>query len=125
MQGEPRKINHAVKYYEKGSLPLEFVSSRQWFVDLLDAKQQLVDAGKEIDWKPSHMQHRFVEWAEGLNQDWCISRQRFFGVPFPIWYKLDEHGNPDYEHPIIAERDQLPVDPMSVAPKGYSEDMQK
>lgn len=123
LQGEPRKINHAVKYYEKGSLPLEFVSSRQWFVDLLDAKQQLVDAGKEIDWKPSHMQHRFVEWAEGLNQDWCISRQRFFGVPFPIWYKLDEHGNPDYEHPIIAERDQLPVDPMSVAPKGYSEDM--
>lgn len=121
LQGEPKKIKHTVKFYEKGNLPLEFVSSRQWFVKLLEEKQRLAEAGKEIKWKPSHMQHRFVEWAEGLNQDWCISRQRFFGIPFPLWYKLDDNGQPDYNNPIVADRKQLPVDPMSEAPHGYDE----
>ncbi|MBR4892259.1 MAG: valine--tRNA ligase [Alphaproteobacteria bacterium] len=121
--GEPRPIKHFVKFYEKGNFPLEFVSSRQWFIKLLEHKDELVDAGMKINWKPSFMQARFVDWAKNLNQDWCISRQRFFGVPFPVWYKLDNAGNPDFDNPIIADLDQLPVDPMSMAPRGYTEDM--
>lgn len=121
LKGEPRPIKHAVKFYEKGNLPLEFVSSRQWFVKLLDEKENLIKAGREIKWKPAHMQHRYEEWAEGLNQDWCISRQRFFGVPFPLWYKLKADGNPDFENPIIAEISQLPLDPMTDVPNGYTE----
>ena len=122
LQGEPRLITHIVKFYEKGNLPIEFVSSRQWFVKLLEQKNKLIAAGQQIKWKPAHMQHRYEEWANGLNQDWCISRQRFFGVPFPVWYRLDCKGFPDYDHPIIADKKQLPVDPMSDAPLNFTEE---
>lgn len=120
---EPKPIKHPVKFYEKGTLPLEFVSSRQWFIKILDYKKELVDAGREIKWFPGHMQTRYETWVDGLNQDWCISRQRFFGVPFPIWYKLDENGLINYNEPIFATRDQLPVDPMTDVPAGYTEEM--
>ncbi len=119
--GEPKALTHPVKFYEKGTVPLEFVTSRQWFISLLDHKKELIDLGRKIKWTPAHMQSRYEAWVEGLNQDWCISRQRFFGVPFPVWYKLDMNGEPDYDAPIFAEPDQLPVDPMSAAPKGYAE----
>ncbi|MBO5997903.1 MAG: valine--tRNA ligase, partial [Alphaproteobacteria bacterium] len=118
---EPKPLVHPVKFYEKGSQPLEFVSSRQWFIDILRFKQDLIEQGRKIKWYPSHMQSRYETWVDGLNQDWCISRQRFFGVPFPIWYKLDENGTPDYNNPIFPDVSRLPIDPMIDVPEGYTE----
>ncbi len=119
--GEPKKITHPVKFYEKGNLPLEFVSSRQWFVKLMDEKERMISAGREINWTPAYMQHRYETWTEGLNQDWCISRQRYFGVAFPVWYKVDANGNIDYDNIILPTEDMLPIDPMSDVPAGYTE----
>jgi valyl-tRNA synthetase len=119
LQREPEPIQHAVKFYEKGDRPLEFVPTRQWFVRLLDKKPELLAKGDEIHWHPDFMKVRYRDWTENLNQDWCISRQRYFGVSIPVWYPLDADGEPDYENPIVAEREQLPVDPMSDVPAGY------
>lgn len=118
---EPKPLTHPVKFYEKGSQPLEFVSSRQWFIDILRFKQELIEQGRKIKWYPAHMQTRYETWVEGLNQDWCISRQRFFGVPFPVWYRIDANGNTDYNNPIFPSIDRLPIDPMIDVPDGYSE----
>ena len=118
---QPRPIKHMVKFYEKGSQPLEFVSSRQWFVDILSHKQKWIERGQEIQWFPPYMRSRYEAWVNGLNQNWCISRQRFFGVPFPVWYPLDAQGNPNYDAPIFADEARLPVDPTVDTPTGYTE----
>lgn len=118
--GEPQRLTHSVKYYEKGKKPLEFISTRQWFVRLMDKKELLLQKGSEIRWHPSFMHSRFENWTQNLMFDWCISRQRFFGVPFPLWFPLDKEGNPDYENPIIASLDSLPIDPSLDVPSGYT-----
>jgi valyl-tRNA synthetase len=120
--GEPKSITHPVKFYEKGDRPLEIVASRQWFVETLPLREDLLARGDELQWHPEFMRHRFRSWVEGLNQNWCISRQRFFGVPFPVWYPIDALGEVDFDHPIFAEDERLPVDPSSDVPTGFSGD---
>ncbi len=121
MVGEPRPITHPVKFFEKGERPLEIVSSRQWFIRTLDLRPQLLARGDELEWHPPYMSHRYRSWVEGLGSDWNISRQRYFGVPFPVWYPLDAGGSPRYDDPIVAPEDRLPVDPSTDAPPGYRE----
>ncbi|WP_158880701.1 valine--tRNA ligase [Amycolatopsis anabasis] len=122
LDGEPRKTVRPVKFYEKGDKPLEIVSSRQWFIRSLAHQDVLLARGAELDWHPAYMKARYDDWVRGLNTDWLISRQRFFGVPFPVWYPLDSSGEPDYGNPILPDEDALPVDPSSDTPPGYTAD---
>jgi len=120
--GEPRPITHAVKFFEKGDRPLEIVTSRQWFIKTIQFREALLARARELRWHPAYMQARLENWINGLNGDWCVSRQRFFGVPFPIWYPVLADGSRDYAHPIAPSEDRLPIDPSTDAPDGYRAD---
>ncbi|MGH9101531.1 MAG: valine--tRNA ligase, partial [Acidimicrobiales bacterium] len=117
--GEPRPLRHAVKHYERGRRPLEIVTSRQWFIRLLDHREALKSRGAELSWHPSFMAARYEAWVAGLSSDWNLSRQRYFGVPFPLWYPLDDQGRVEHSRPLLASEDRLPVDPSTDVPAGY------
>ena len=125
MVGEPRPITHPVKFYEKGDRPLEIVTSRQWYIRNGGRDAELRDAllarGAGLTWHPDHMRHRYSNWVEGLNGDWLVSRQRWFGVPIPVWYKLNEHGEVLHESPLVPNESHLPIDPSTDVPEGFTE----
>jgi valyl-tRNA synthetase len=126
MLGDPRPISHPVKFYERGSRPLEIVATRQWYIRNggrdADLRAALLQRGEELTWHPGYMQHRYDNWVGGLNGDWLISRQRYFGVPIPVWYGVDADGNPDHDTVLLPADDQLPVDPSTDCPPGYTPD---
>jgi len=125
LDGEPTPTQRMTNFYEKGDKPLEIVSTRQWYISNggrdPELRAALVRRGDEVEWSPAFMQHRFTNWTQGVNGDWLISRQRYFGVPIPVWYPLDGDGEPDYERPIVPAEDELPVDPAAQPPAGYNE----
>jgi len=106
-----KKIIHPVNVHERCKTEIEILETPQWFIKYLDKKEHFIKAGKQMNWYPDFMRSRYNNWVNGLQWDWCISRQRFFGVPFPVWYckKCNE--------PVLADESQLPVDPLKDKPK--------
>ena len=121
----PVPTQHAVKFFEKGDRPLEIITTRQWYLRNggrdLALRKELLERGVELAWVPEFMRTRYTNWVEGLNGDWLVSRQRYFGVPVPVWYPLDADGLPRYDEVLVPDEGALPIDPASDAPPGYEE----
>ncbi|RJF43136.1 valine--tRNA ligase [Actinomyces sp. 2119] len=133
MRGEPVRTVRQTNFFEKGDKPLEIVTSRQWYIrnggrawtnpaSGRDLNAELLERGRELAFHPDFMRVRYENWVTGLNNDWLISRQRFFGVPFPVWYRVGADGQVDYDAVITPEESALPVDPSSDPAPGYTED---
>ena len=124
--GEPEKMTHPVTFFEKGDKPLEIITTRQWYVANwakdADLQERLLKRGKEVAFHPDFMRVRYENWVNGLAGDWLISRQRFFGVPIPVWYPLDDAGEPIEGEVIVPDETALPVDPSSQTPPGFRDD---
>jgi len=113
IKSEP--ITHAVGTHERCGKPTEIIPSRQWYIDILSQQQRFLEAADEINWYPPAMKNRYTAWVENLKWDWCISRQRYFGVPFPVWYCNN------CEKPAFAAAEQLPVNPLETEYSGTCE----
>ncbi|MCT9001632.1 valine--tRNA ligase [Microbacterium memoriense] len=120
-----KPFTHPVKFYEKGDRALEIVSTRQWYLrnGARDGalRDKLIALGAGMDWHPDFMRVRYENWTNGLTGDWLVSRQRFFGVPIPVWYGLDENGERDFDRIITPDAASLPIDPTTDVPDGYTE----
>ncbi len=121
LEGTPRPTVHPVKHWENGTKPLEIVTNRQWFIRY-PPKSDLIERGKQLRWSPEYMQARYEDWVNGLLGDWNITRQRFFGVPFPVWYPIEVDGTVTHDRPIVASVGDLPIDPSVDVPEGFTAD---
>ncbi|KTF04711.1 MULTISPECIES: valine--tRNA ligase [Trueperella] len=131
MIGEPKPTTRMTNFFEKGDKPLEIVPSRQWYIrnggrsyedaNGKELRENLLERGEQLHFHPDFMKVRYNNWVEGLNTDWLISRQRFFGVPLPVWYRVSEAGDVDYDSVLLPTEDMLPVDPSSDTPPGFDE----
>ncbi|ROR94004.1 valyl-tRNA synthetase [Salana multivorans] len=129
---EPTPTQRKANFFEKGDKPLEIVTSRQWYIRnggrvweqpdglVRDLRKELLDRGDELDFHPDFMRVRYANWVGGLNGDWLVSRQRFFGVPIPVWYPVKEDGEVDWDTVIVPEESALPVDPSADVAPGYT-----
>jgi valyl-tRNA synthetase len=126
VRGDPEPIRHAVKFFEYGQMPLEIVTTRQWYIRngsrSPELRAALLARGRELQWHPEHMRTRYEHWIEGLTGDWLVSRQRYNGVPIPVWYRLDGVGQPVAGELILPAESQLPVDPATDTPPGFEPD---
>ncbi|MDO5724530.1 MAG: valine--tRNA ligase [Flaviflexus sp.] len=132
MLGEPEPTQRMTNFFEKGDKPLEIVPSRQWYIrnggtsyiedNGKELRENMIEAGKELTFHPDWMRVRYDNWVNGLNSDWLISRQRFFGVPLPLWYRVTEAGDVDYTDVLTPDFEQLPIDPSSDCPPGFTEE---
>jgi valyl-tRNA synthetase len=123
--GEPKPIEHPVKFWENGTRPLEIITNRQWFIRSggrdAELRERLIERGREIHWHPDYMRVRYENWVNGLTGDWNITRQLPFGVPIPLWYPIDAEGEVGWDTPLQPTAEQLPIDPSVHVPPGYTE----
>ena len=122
LKGEPKSSAHHVKFYEKGDFPLEILPKRQWYIKILEHKEKLLQKASQIQWHPESMKKRYEQWVEGLNQDWCISRQRVYGAPFPVWYKRDDKNIIHYDQALLPQDIRQAVDPLKQTPPNFTEE---
>jgi valyl-tRNA synthetase len=106
-------ITHTIQVSERSGTPIEFIITKQWFINVVEHKEALLEQGRKLNWNPKRMFSIYSDWVSSLKWDWCISRQRYYGVPIPVWYHR-ETGEI-----ILPQEDELPVDPTEYTPRGY------